>query len=72
MAIKDEIKGNLTLKGWTLTEVVNEINRRRKIRGLKKTSISNVSNKINRGTIKYIEVKEIADIIGCSLEWRDK
>ncbi len=72
MKIKDEIKGNLTLKGWTLTEIVNEINRRRKISGLKKTSVSNVSNKINRGTIKYDEVKEIADIIGCSLEWRDK
>ncbi len=72
MKTKDEIKGNLTLKGWTLTEIVNEINRRRKISGLKKTSVSNVSNKINRGTIKYDEVKEIADIIGCSLEWRDK
>ena len=69
MKTKDEIKGNLTLKGWTLTEIVNEINRRRKISGLKKTSVSNVSNKINRGTIKYDEVKEIADIIGCSLEW---
>ncbi len=72
MKTKDEIKGNLTLKGWTLTEIVNEINRRRKVSGLKKTSVSNVSNKINRGTIKYDEVKEIADIIGCSLEWRDK
>ena len=72
MKTKDEIKGNLTLKGWTLTEIVNEINRRRKISGLKKTSVSNVSNKINRGTIRYDEVKEIADIIGCSLEWRDK
>ncbi len=72
MKTKDEIKGNLTLKGWTLTEIVNEINRRRKISGLKKTSVSNVSNKINRGTIKYDEVKEIADIIGCSLKWRDK
>ncbi len=72
MKTKDEIKGNLTLKGWTLTEIVNEINRRRKISGLKKTSVSNVSNKINRGTIKYDEVKEIADIIGCSLVWRDK
>lgn len=72
MKTKDEIKGNLTLKGWTLTEIVNEINRRRKISGLKETSVSNVSNKINRGTIKYDEVKEIADIIGCSLEWRDK
>lgn len=72
MKTKDEIKGNLTLKGWTLIEIVNEINRRRKISGLKKTSVSNVFNKINRGTIKYDEVKEIADIIGCSLEWRDK
>lgn len=72
MKTKDEIKGNLTLKGWTLTEIVNEINRRRKVNGLKKTSVSNVSNKINRGTIKYDEVKEIADIIGCSLAWRDK
>ena len=36
------------------------------------TTESNILNKIRRKTIKYTEVKEIADIIGCNLEWKKK
>ncbi|WP_302826333.1 hypothetical protein [Anaerofustis stercorihominis] len=32
----------------------------------------NISNKLTRGTIKYKEVKEIADIIGFEIKWTRK
>lgn len=68
--IHNEIKGNLTLNGWKFKEVINEMNRRRKLQNKPETTESNILNKIRRETIKYTEVKEIADIIGCSLEWK--
>ena len=55
--------------GW---KVINEMNRRRKLENKELTTESNILNKIRRETIKYTEVKEIADIIGCNLEWKKK
>lgn len=70
--IHNEIKGNLYLNGWKFKEVINEMNRRRKLENKELTTESNILNKIRRKTIKYTEVKEIADIIGCNLEWKKK
>lgn len=36
----------------------------------KQTTVQNISNKLTRGTIKYSEVKEIAEIIGMEIEWK--
>lgn len=68
----NEIKGNLALNGWNFKEVINEMNRRRKLQNKELTTESNILNKIRRETIKYTEVKEIADIIGCNLEWKKR
>lgn len=68
----NEIKGYLALNGWKFKEVINEMNRRRKMKKRELTTESNMLNKIRRETIKYTEVKEIADIIGCNLEWKKK
>ena len=65
----NEIKGYLALNGWKFKEVISEMNRRRKIENKEPTSESNILNKIRRETIKYTEVKEIADIVGYSLKW---
>lgn len=71
-SIHNEIKGNLSLNGWKFKEVINEMNRRRRLKNEPVTTESNILNKIRRETIKYTEVKEIADIIGCNLEWKKK
>ena len=71
-SIHNEIKGNLSLNGWKFKEVINEMNRRRRLKNEPLTTESNILNKIRRETIKYTEVKEIADIIGCDLEWKKK
>ena len=48
------------------------MNRRRRLENKPITTESNILNKIRRETIKYTEVKEIVDIIGCNLEWKKK
>lgn len=68
----NEIKGYLALNGWKLKEVINGMNRRRRVENKPLTTESNILNKIRRETIKYTEVKEIANIIGCNLEWKKK
>ncbi|MGE7113674.1 hypothetical protein [Lysinibacillus sp. NPDC047702] len=68
MEIKSEVKSKLAAAGFTLTQVVEKMNE-----GLptdKQTTVQNISNKLTRGTIKYSEVKEIAEIIGMEIEWK--
>lgn len=67
-AVRNEIKAYIAQSGWTLTDIVRELNVRHK----EQTTTQNISNKLTRGTIKYSEVKEIADIIGYRIEWRAK
>lgn len=67
--IKNEVKARIIASGWSLTKVVNELNSRHPER--KKTTVQNISNKLTRGTIKYSEVKEIAEIIGAKIVWND-
>lgn len=66
-SIKDEVKGYITLSGWQMGEVANKLSERKS-----KVALQNLSNKLTKGTIKYSEVKKIADIIGYEIEWKKK
>ena len=66
--IRNEIKGYIASSGWTLTDIVKEINKNRPQD--EHTTSQNISNKLTRGTIKYSECKEIARIIGYHIEWK--
>lgn len=55
------VRAMLVRQGWTLTQVVKEMNRRHPER--KATTVQNISNKLTRGTIKFSEVLEIMEII---------
>lgn len=68
--IKNEIKSYISSSGWTITEIVNKMNEN--LPEDKKTTVQNISNKLTRGTIKYSEVLEIADIIGMNVKWIKK
>lgn len=70
MNIRNEIKAYIAASGWTLIDIVKEMNKNRSAE--EQTTPQNISNKLTRGTIKYSECKEIADIIGYSLEWLPK
>jgi len=68
-SIRNEIKSYISKSGWTLTDIVKVLNERHPNES---TTTQNISNKLTRGTIKYSEVKEIADIIGFNIEWLSK
>ncbi len=68
--VKNEIKSYIAKSGWTLTNIVKEMNKTRS-EG-EQTTTQNISNKLARGTIKYSECKEIAEIIGFSIEWEKR
>ncbi len=65
--IRNQVKGMIALQGWTLTNVVTKINESRS--NADQTSVQNISNKLSRGTIKYSEILEIAEIIGIDISW---
>lgn len=67
MNIRNEIKSYIAASGWTLNDIVKEMNKARPAE--EQTTPQNISNKLTRGTIKYSECKEIANIIGLSIEW---
>lgn len=68
--IRNEIKSYIVKSGWTITDIVKELNQRYPYE--KDTTSQNLSNKLSRGTIKYSECKEIAEIIGYKIEWIEK
>lgn len=65
--VRDEIKGYITLSGWQMGEVANRLSNRKS-----KVALQNLSNKLARGTIKYSEVKKIAQITGYEIKWIKK
>jgi len=65
--IRNEVKSYISGSGWILKDIVEKMNESRE-EG-KKTTSQNISNKLSRGTIKYSEIKEIADIIGYEIKW---
>jgi hypothetical protein len=67
MDIKQQIKEYLEKEGKTLTGLVNLINSFKSPD--EQTTVQNISNKLSRGTIKYNEVLEIAQILGYNLVW---
>lgn len=65
--IRNEVKSKLAESGYSLTYVVEQMNKNRDESN--KTTTQNISNKLTRGTIKYSEIKEIASIIGYKIKW---
>ena len=68
--IKQIIKKYLIKENKTYVDVVNQINKNRS--DDKKISKQNLNNKLTRGTIKYSEVLEIADVLGYNILWQKK
>ena len=64
--IRNEIKAEIVKSGWTLTDIVKEMNQ---LHPNETTTSQNISNKLTRGTLKYSEALEIATIIGKRILW---
>ena len=65
--IRHEIKSYIAASGWSLVDIVAKMNESPS--ESEQTTPQNISNKLTRGTIKYSEVKEIAEIIGFKVVW---
>lgn len=65
MALKENLKAAIIKSGWTMTSVVEEINKRN---GTDYT-VQNFSSKLSRGTLRYVEVEQVLEIIGYRIEW---
>ena len=59
MGLKEEIKAYIVSSGWSITNLNEELNR---LNGTEST-VQNLSNKIRKGSLKYSEVLQIAEII---------
>ena len=66
-SIRYDIKSYIAASGWSLVDIVAKMNDSRPAD--EQTTPQNISNKLTRGTIKYSEVKEIAEIIGFKVVW---
>lgn len=61
MDVKSEIKGLIYTAGFTMTQVAEKLG---------DTSVQNLSQKINRGSLRYDELKEILEVIGYKVEFK--
>lgn len=66
-SIKNEIKGYIVMNGWRMGDVARKISKPNS-----KSPLQNLSNKLNNETIRYTEVKEIADALGYKIKWEKK
>ena len=68
MELKDEIKAYIVSSGWSITDLNNELN---KINNTEYT-VQNLSSKIRKGSLKYSEILQIANILGYEIKWIKK
>jgi len=68
MSFRDNLKAEIVKSGMTLSQVVEELNRRHN----RQDTLQNFSGKLRRESFKYTEVEEILDVIGCKIEWVKK
>ena len=68
MPLKENLKAIIIQNGFTMSQVVEEINKQNNTN----YSIQNFSAKRSRGTLKYNEVEQVLDIIGYKIEWLKK
>lgn len=62
--LEKQLKLILLQEDHTLTSLVNALNEKGKT-----TTIQNISNKLKRGSLNYLEVVEILEAINYKIEW---
>ena len=68
MNIRNEIKSYIVREGLTMSEVVDQLVEEH---GWSK-SVPNFSGKLQRGSLRYSEAKELADVLGYELIWQKR
>ena len=58
--LRREVKGMIVAKGYTMDKLAEELNARYGT----KESKANLSNKLKRGSLRYIDMERICDVLG--------
>ncbi|MFI3300963.1 MAG: DUF6471 domain-containing protein [Candidatus Gastranaerophilales bacterium] len=59
-ALKRYVKSLVVAKGYTLEKLANELNEKY----FTKESKANISNKLQRGSLRFIDMQRILDVLG--------
>jgi len=62
--LKRFVKSLIVAKGYTMEKLAEELNQKY----YTKESKANLSNKLKRGSLRYIDMQRIVDILGYSIE----
>ena len=68
MSVRNEIKAQIVRAGFTMQEVVDLLAEEYDWSG----SVSNLSAKLQRESIRYKEIVELADVLGYDLIWQKR
>lgn len=68
MNIRNEIKAQIMRAGMTMQDVVDRLSDEYGW----SDSVSNLSTKLQRGSIRYREVVELADVLGYEIVWQKR
>lgn len=68
MTVRNEIKAQIVRAGYTMQELVDRLH---KEYGWS-DSVSNLSAKLQRESIRYKEVMQLADVLGYDLIWQKR
>ena len=68
MEIRNEIKACIVREGMTMSEVVERLADEY---GWSR-SVPNLSGKLRRGSLRYSEAKELADVLGYDIVWQKR
>ena len=68
MSIRNEIKAQIVRAGFTMQEVVDRLAEEYDW----SDSVSNLSAKLQRESIRYKEVVELADVLGYDIIWQKR
>lgn len=68
MNVRTEIKSHLVREGVTMQEVLYSLSKQYGWSG----SISNLSGKLQRETLRYKEAVELADVLGYEIVWKKR
>jgi len=63
--VKNEIRSYMVAQGHTFESLAKLMSEKYK----RNDTAQNLSNKLQRGTIKYAEVLEIAEVLGYQIKW---
>ena len=68
MNVRNEVKSYLVCEGETMQDVLGKLEQQD---GWSR-SISNLSGKLQRETLRYKEAVELADVLGYEIVWKKK